>query len=217
VVIKAIFFDFDGTISDAKFVALRSITKTLNEFGYEFNDKRIMNLLGVKMERMLELLGLDRLNIGRVKNKFYKYFTFAVLMNGVKPCVSLKPLWMIKKKDKLPLFIISNSKSSFLQISIRKLKIEGLFKKIYGAEKFDLKDEMLRILFKRMRIKPSEAVYVGDRFSDVRFAKKAGCVSVAIHNRCSWSSLEKIEKEKPDYIINDFYGLRKILKKLNKN
>jgi len=66
-------------------------------------------------------------------------------------------------------------------------------------------------LFRKFGVKPSEAVYVGDRFSDVEFARKAGCVAVAIHNKCSWSSLSVIKKEKPDFIVKDFYGLKKVV------
>ena len=73
---------------------------------------------------------------------------------------------------------------------------------------------MLKKLFKDMGIKPSEAIYVGDRFSDIDFARKAGCIAIAIHNKCSWSSLAKIKKEKPDYIIRDFRSLRKIVREL---
>ncbi len=45
----------------------------------------------------------------------------------------------------------------------------------------------------------------------------AGVVSVAIHNKCSWSNLDTIKKEKPDYIIKDFRGLRKILRLMKGN
>ncbi len=213
--IKAVFLDFDGTISDARGIAMRSLARTLEESGYEFDEKKLLGLLGVKMGRMLKMLRLKVSDIGELRNRFYQYFTRAAVAGGIKPCCSLKPLWKMKEEG-MPLIIISNSRGSFIHASIRELKIKGLFKRVYGAEKFDLKDEMLLILFKRMKILPSEAVYVGDRFSDVAFAKKAGCVSVAVHNKCSWSTLERIMEEKPDYVVRDFYGLRKVVGKLNK-
>ena len=138
------------------------------------------------------------------------------LDGGIRPCVSLKPLWKMKD-DGFPLFVVSNSRESFLKASIKELKIKGLFKVICGSEKFESKDKCLRSFFKKLKIRPSEAVYIGDRFSDVEFARKAGCVSVAISNKCSWSSLERLKKEKPDYIVRDFYGLRKVLRELNKD
>jgi len=212
--IKAIFFDFDGTVSDAKRIAYESMVRALEDYEYEFDGKKLKELMGIKMHLILKELGLHIKDVEIVRKRFYKYFTEATISGGIKPCVPLKPLWNLKKN--YPLIVISNSKTSVLRAAIKTLKIKGLFDKIYGSEKFSTKDDLLKKLFKKTKIKPSEAIYVGDRFSDVKFARKAGCVAVAIHNKCAWSSLKLIKKEKPDYIIKDFYGLKNILDRLEK-
>ena len=208
--IKVIFFDFDGTISDAKSIAYNSMIRALEDFGYNLDGEKLRKLMGTKMHLILKKFGLGAIEVQKVRKRFYKYFIKAAVDGGIKPCVSLRPLWEMKKEG-MPLVVISNSKTSFLRASIKTLKIRGLFRKIYGSEKFKAKDDLLRKLFKKFKVKPSEAIYVGDRFSDVEFARDAGCVAVAIHNRCSWSTLKLIKKEKPDYIIKDFRGLRKIV------
>ena len=207
--IKAIFFDFDGTISDARKIAYSSMIRVLKEYEYKFNDSKLRKLMGSKMQVILKELGLETKDIARMRKHFYKYFTKAALNGGIKPCVSLKPLWELKKR--YPLMVISNSETSFLRASIKKLNIEGLFRKVYGADKFTKKDKILKKLFRKMKIKPSEAIYIGDRFSDIEYAREAGCVAVAIQNKCSWSNLTTIKKEKPDYIIKDFRELKKII------
>jgi len=210
--IKALFFDFDGTISDARGIAFKSLVRTLDDYGYKFNKIKLVKLMGSRMQIIFKKLGLNAGHLQEVCRRFYKYFTKAALEGGIKVCVSLRPLWELKKD--YPLIVISNSETRFIKASIRKLKIEGLFDEVYGAEKFSSKDRLLERLFKKMKIKPSEAIYIGDRFSDIDYARKAGCIAVAIHNRCSWSDLKTIKKEKPDYIIRDFRGLRKIIKNL---
>ncbi|MBT6690471.1 HAD family hydrolase [archaeon] len=212
--IKAVFLDFDGTISDSKGIAFLSLVRTFEEFGYKFSERRLLGLLGIKMGRMLRKLGIGVGKVREIRDRFYRRFTGAAAAGEIKTCVSLKPLWKMKE-DGISLIVVSNSRTSFLLASIKSLGIEGLFDRIYGAEKFVSKDRMLRRLFRRMKIKSSEAVYVGDRFSDVEFAKKAGCVSVAVHNKCSWSTLERIRKAGPDYVVRDFYGLRKVVSKIN--
>jgi len=208
-VIKAIFFDFDGTISDAKRISYQSMVRVLEEYGYKFNDSKLRKLMGSKMQIILKELGLKTKDITKIRKQFYKYFIKAALDGGIKLCVSLKSLWELD--EKYPLVIVSNSETSFLKASIKKLNIEGLFKKVYGADKFTKKDKILKKLFKKMKIKPSEAIYIGDRFSDIEYARAAGCIAIAIHNKCSWSNLTTIKKEKPDYIIKDFRGLKKII------
>lgn len=211
--IKVIFFDFDGTISDARKISFESLVRTLDDYGYKFSERKLLKLMGSKMQIILKELGLKTKDLEAVRKKFYKYFTKAALDGGIRPCVSLKPLWRLS--EDYPLVAVSNSEGSFLRASIGKLELKGLFKEIHGAEKFVSKDKMLKSLFKKMKIKPNEAIYVGDRFSDVRYSKKAGCFSVAINNKCSWSSLSLIKKEKPDFIIKDFRGLKKVISELN--
>ena len=211
-VIKVIFFDFDGTISDAKRIAYASFVRTLDEFGYEFDDKRLKELMGIRMDDMLRKLGDGnwRYDVNKIRRRFYRYFTEAARDGGIKPCVSLKPLWDLKKDYRL--VVVSNSEMNFLRVSIKKLGIGKLFRGVYGARRGLGKDEILRGLFRKFGIKASEAVYVGDRFSDVEFARDAGCVAVAIHNSCSWSSLARIKKEKPNYLIKNFYGLAHVVR-----
>ena len=204
-----IFLDFDGTISDAREIAVESLVRALDDFGYRFDRRKLRGLLGNKMKFIFDKLGLDRKYFRKCRRRFYKYFMKAALDGGIKPCVSVKPLWDLK--EKYPLVVISNSETKFIRASIRKLGLKGLFRKVYGADKFSSKDKLLKKLFRKFGVKPSEAVYVGDRFSDVEFARKAGCVAVAIHNKCSWSSLSVIKKEKPDFIVKDFYGLKKVV------
>jgi HAD superfamily hydrolase (TIGR01549 family) len=207
--IKYLFFDFDGTISDAHAIGLKSLTRVLDELGYKFNKKVLLKLLGCKMDVIFKELKLNSKHLKEARKKFYKYFKSSALNGGIKLCVSVKPLWELSKK--YPLIVISNSETHFIKASIKKLGIDGLFKKVYGAEKFSSKDILLEKLFKEYKIKPSEAIYIGDRFSDIEYARKAGCISVAIHNKAAWSDLKTIKKENPDYIIKDFYGLKKIL------
>jgi len=213
IVIKAIFLDFDGTISDAHSIAFKSMVRTLDEYGYKFDQNKLLELMGNKMHVIIKGLGINAGHLQTIRRRFYKHFIKGAKEGKIRLCVSMKPLWELKKD--YPLIIISNSETSFLKASIKKLELKGLFKGIYGAEKFENKDGMLEKLFKKMKIKPSEAIYIGDRFTDIEYAQDAGCVAVAIHNKCSWSSLKLIKKEKPDYIIKDFRGLKKIVSSID--
>ena len=210
--IKAIFFDLDGTINDAKWLAHFSLTKTLDYFGFKYDDKKTYEALGNKMPGILKVLGI-KTDVNKFREKFLEYFISGAKEGAIKRCGNLRPLWRLSKE--FPMTVISNSPAEFIYASIDRLNLHGMFNKFYGGEAFDTKDKFLKKLFRKMKIKPSEAIYVGDRFSDVRYAKKAGCISVAIYNKYSWSNLEKIKKENPDYIIKNFSELRKLIKKIN--
>jgi phosphoglycolate phosphatase len=213
--IKFLFFDFDGTISDAHNLAFKTLVKTLDEYGFKASKKKLLKLLGSKLEEIFKALRLNAGHLDNVRRRFYRHFKKGAKNGEIKLCVSVKPLYELKKEG-YKLIVISNSETSFIKTSIKKLKIPKLFKRVYGAEKFRTKDKILKKLFKKYKIEPAEALYIGDRFSDIEYARKAGCLGIAIHNKCSWSDRKTIIKEKPDYIIKDFTDLKKLLKKLNK-
>jgi HAD superfamily hydrolase (TIGR01549 family) len=208
---KYIFFDFDGTICDARELAFQSFSKVLDEYECKADKKFILSLMGTKLEHMLKEVGLNIGHIDTARRRFYKYFNEEAALGKVHLCVSVKPLQELSKEYNL--IIISHSETDYIKTALKTLKIKKLFKKIYGAEKYDSKDEILKKLFKKYKIDPKTAIYVGDRYSDVEYAKKAGCIAVAIHNKCSWSDYKTIKQTKPDYIIKDFYELKKILKR----
>ena len=212
--IKTVFFDFDGTVSDAKGISLRASVETLREFGYEVDEGKLEELLGIKMKRILDRLGIEVDDVEEVRDRFYEKFIGLAVGGGVRPCCDLGPLWEMKGEG-VGLVVVSNSRRDFLDASIKTLGIEGLFDEVYGADEFDFKDEMIKKLIEERGISGSEAIYVGDRFSDVEFARKAGCLAVAIFNECSFSSLEELERERPDYVVKDFFGLRDVVRKLN--
>jgi len=209
--IKILFFDFDGTISDARNLVLRSLMKIFDNYGYNFPSSRIKKLLGIKIPNILQILSIKPKEMNKIRKEFY-----SLLIKGIyslKLCIPVAPLWKLKKKYKM--IVISNSESSFIKKSAKQLKVDRLFNEIYGAEGFSSKDKLLKKLFRKYKIKPNQAVYIGDRYSDIEYARKAGCWAVSIHNKCSWSNLKEIKAQKPDFIIQDFSELNSIIKKIN--
>ncbi len=212
--IKYIFFDFDGTVSDAKRLTYETLIEVLDRMDFKFSKLRAKKLMGSKMQNILRGIGIDEKFVNKIRQKFYALLVKKASMENLKLCADITPLYELKKKG-YKLIVISNAEKSFLKASMKVLGIKRLFYKVYGAEGFETKDEILKKLFKEYKIKPKEAMYVGDRFSDVDYAHDAHTYAVAIHNKCSWSSKKEILAENPDYIISDFEGLRKLVKKLN--
>jgi HAD superfamily hydrolase (TIGR01549 family) len=208
--IKAIFFDFDGTISDTHSFISKTFIELLEKEEYFIDKSKINHLIGEKVEFIFKSIGITK-EINYLRKKFY-----ASLENNktkLTPCVPLRPLRLLKKKYLM--IVISNAETSFAKFSARKLKVDSLFKEIHGAETFKSKDEIMKRLFKKYNLNPKEVIYIGDRFSDVEYAKKADCWAVAIHNKCSWSSKKLIKQEHPDFIIKDFSEVEKVIRKIN--
>ena len=204
-----VFLDFDGTISDSKSLAYESLVSVLDDMDFRFSRFKLSKLMGVKIEKVFDFLGFDDGFFEKVKSEFYNKLVEGINLKGLKFCKDVLPLKDLKKKG-VRLVIVSNSHHEFLDGSIKSLGIEDLFYEVYGSEDFDTKDKILKKLAKRYGLNPSECFYVGDRFSDIVCARKAGFVSVAINNECSWSTRKEILAEKPDFIVYDFNDLREV-------
>ncbi len=212
---KYIFFDFDGTISDACSLTYEVLGNIFDKHEFKYSKKKLHGLMGSKMQIILKDLGIDRRKVNEIRRMFYDSLVEPFYLKKLKLCVSVNPLWDLKKEG-YKLIIVSNSEKKFLKASIKQLGLNGLFYRAYGADGFITKDIILRKLLRLYHLRGGKTVFVGDRFSDITFAHRAKMIGVAIHNKCAWSSLKRVLREDPDYIIEDFKGLKKIIEKEKK-
>ena len=109
--IKYLFFDFDGTISDARSIAVKSVIKTLDEFDYKYDVKKAVDLLGIKMHRILRALNIPEKDLKKVRKRFYKHFIGGAKKGQIKLCVSVKPLKEMAKE--IPQDILDKVKATY--------------------------------------------------------------------------------------------------------
>lgn len=210
--IKAIFFDFDGTVSDTRRIAFESVCDTMTNAGFKFDKKKLRKLMGEKSKEIFDGLGLKRKYIGSFRKKLFIDLKEKARNGGISLCTPIKPLKELSK-DHL-MVVISNGRDDFIKFSSKILKTDKIFDHTYGSNSFKTKDKMIRKLIKRHNLKHHEVLYVGDRFSDIRYAREAGVYAVAIHNKCSWSTMKEILAEKPDFIVHDFEGLKELVENI---
>jgi len=208
--VQYIFFDFDGTISDAKRLTYETLVEVLDEMDFKISRLKLKKLMGAKMPEILKGLGIGSSLIDKIRKSFYRNLVKKANLNNLKLCCDIEPLWELKKSG-TRLVVLSNAEKSFLNASIKVLGIKRLFYRAYGAHKTLTKDEVLKKLFRKFRINSEDTMYVGDRFSDIEYAHQAKMLAVAIHNKCAWSTKKEILAEKPDYIISNFEDLKKLV------
>jgi len=111
-----------------------------------------------------------------------------------------------KLSKKIPLFIVSNCQSGYIELMIKKNKIEKFITdfECYGNTKLD-KDENIKLLVKRNNLQ--HPAYVGDTQGDYAACKKAGVPFI-------WASYGFGKPEDEDYFakIDDFSELIRLIK-----
>jgi len=89
------------------------------------------------------------------------------------------------------------------------------FKIIFSLEDYGHKRPLpngLNMIMKKLNTLPAETIYVGDTINDIKMAKNAGVISVAV--RTGAQNNKQLEKAHPDYLLDNFSKIIKILTKL---
>ncbi|MAH45779.1 hypothetical protein CMI37_08105 [Candidatus Pacearchaeota archaeon] len=202
---KTLFFDFDGTIVDSKEAYYDAMEENLEGWGLGRAKMDKVIDFGFSLKKTLRKLGFSWVNTWILKKKIMDKVRKRV--NEVKKC---KDSGVIKGLGGRKI-LVSNSLKEFIMPVIKHLKLKGYFSEIYGADDFDDKAEFLKDYIKKKKLDEGECYYIGDRVRDVEVARKAGCRSVIVSNKCSWDSQGELKRAKPDFLIRDLDELRKLV------
>jgi phosphoglycolate phosphatase len=204
--IKLVIFDFDGTIVNTKYAYYSSMNRHLNPLGFSRKQIDAAIDLGLNLSETIERFVPFRLYKWWVKRKIVR----DVLREAghIHKCRDVGSIRRIKARR----VVISNSFSDFIMPIIRHLKLGKIFSEIHCADEFNDKAEFIKRYLKKRRIKPKECAYVGDRASDVRVARKTGCVSIIVLGKCAWDSRAEVLAAQPDFVVNELREIAEIVR-----
>jgi HAD superfamily hydrolase (TIGR01549 family) len=208
--IKAVIFDWDGTLIDSN----KAIYKTYSE--------------------CLKRLKLPKLSLSKFKILYesdYRRFEVKIGITPDKRKISDR-IWLeFYDKQKLNLFpgikkILMKIKNYYLlglvtggslkriKEDLRRHELDNIFDVVITGDDCSKKKpdpEPLINCIKKLGIEPKNCIYVGDMDGDIIAAKKAGMVSVAV----SWGCLNgsELKKINPDCVVKSLDELEEIITK----
>ncbi|MHA2180651.1 MAG: HAD family hydrolase [Promethearchaeota archaeon] len=136
-------------------------------------------------------------------NQFNKYKDAeSTIYNGIDNLISN----MFNKKLKLA--ILTNNKSQYAKEILDKFNLTKFFDPIIGFnEVTEVKPnpEGIQIILDKWKIKPSEAIFVGDMTTDVDAGKSANVMMICVAS--GLAQKEALQEHKPDILVNDTIAL----------
>jgi len=105
---------------------------------------------------------------------------------------------------KLKLAILTNNKSQYAEEVLDKFNLTKFFDVIIGFnEVSEVKPnpEGIQIILDKWKIKPSEAIFIGDMTTDVEAGKSANVMMVCVAS--GLAQKETLLEHKPDILVND--------------
>jgi len=211
-VYSAVIFDFDGTIVDSMPDILACMKEAYAKEGV-FDAKPEQKHIGPPLMECLKNI-TPKLDVsvlekvcGNFKNEYDNSdYPRTTVYPGVKETIEF-----LKAED-AKLYLVTNKRyiPTLRMLDAFKVKefISVVSPDIKSGELMN-KTEMLAYLLKKEKIKPENAVYVGDSVTDIISAHANGIKAVAV--TYGYSTKKQLEKSGPDILINSFKDLIKII------
>lgn len=174
----AILFDMDGVLVDSWDSWWKSLNTSLKFFKHKgiSRDEFTEKFWGHELQDNLRNLGLDE-NIGIFCNNIYSnHINEIKIFSGTKET--------LEKLIKYPKAIITNTPRDCAIQILKKFNIDDYFKVIVTSDQIEKGKPAPDIVFeacKRLGVKPSNVVLVGDTESDVKAGHAAGCKVIGIN------------------------------------
>ena len=218
--IKAIIFDLDGTLVAMKLKSREAKEKFIQKIKEAGFDVKLLNP-SMPSESMIQLLvtkyGISRDLLMRVLDEcFQPYELEAAAEAELRP--GAKEVIPKLKEIGYRLGVASNNGRMGVRLALEKLGILDYFDVIVArgdVDKMKPDGSPISECVRRLGVKPKETVYVGDAVIDIMAAKKAGVYAIGILG--GFDSRETLEKNKPDYIIENLSELLHVLKNIEKD
>lgn len=202
--IKNVVFDWSGVINDNVDDVLRAINGMYGELGEVQITKSELRDRWIQPYMKFHRLYYPKLTLAKQKKLYSKY----ILIQNTNKCLTgITKLIRNLKRNRMRLFILSGDQPHTLFKELKGYKLENYFEKIYCD--FHDKETVVKELIKKNHLVSEETVFIGDSNHEIEIGKKVGAITIAV----SWgfSSIERLRKSEPDFIVQDCKELTNVI------
>jgi len=210
--IKALIFDFDGTIANTlpyTFSKIIELAKTLKV--KDFKEKEIIEKIrSLSPQELFSQLSVSWLKmplvIWEVKKAQKKLYD---KMDKIKIFPGIKKLLKELKKKGIKIYIYSSNLKKNIVRFLEKEKINQYFENVYVGRNLLGKDKDLLNILKKEGLKTDEVYYIADEIRDILACQKAKIKMIGV----SWgfAKSETLKKAGADLIIKKPSEILKII------
>ncbi|WP_298506552.1 HAD family hydrolase [uncultured Maribacter sp.] len=210
---KNLILDFDGTLADTKESILQSMKFVAHSFDIDnYDEKLIENLIGLPLQTTFEeAFSIDEKLIQEATLIYRKHYNEIVidtisLFNGVKSTL------LDFHKQGINLTVASSKGKEALIKILKKQNVCDIFTFVGGEEDAKNKKpspDIVNLIINKYNYHPSECLVVGDTIFDIEMGQRANVDTCGV--TYGNNTREKLEKQKPNYIINSFKNLAEIV------
>ena len=213
--VKAVIFDWDGTLADTKKAVVQSFQKVLGEAGCRVSDEFIERRMGIGTKKtIIEAFGECRMRLDvstlekLAKEKIRIQAELTDIVTLLEGATEL--LEALQGKTKIALATMSSRK--VVEKLLPEKKIESYFDVVVTADEIDKPKpdpEVFLVSAAKLGVKPEDCVVVEDSIFGVKAAKAAEMKCIAVSSGVY--SREELEEENPDLMIDSLVEKERVL------
>lgn len=211
--IKAILFDFDGTLADTAPGILLTMKETFRELGLDIpSDDTIRRTIGLPLVKSVKILGgLSDEEAAAGAEVYRKFFpTFEITHISMFPGVEATLKELSERGIRMAI-CTSRGHDSLFRILNRHNLADCFEEVVTASDNLPSKPapDMVLTLLERMGLDADEAIVVGDTTFDIGMGSGAGCRTVAV--TYGNHTPEQLESASPTWMIDDFPSLAELV------
>ncbi|GBF78702.1 HAD hydrolase-like protein [Aphanothece sacrum] len=196
--VKAIIFDFDGTLADTYHAFVEIANSLSGEFGYKpVNSEDLEKLKHLSVKELIKQSEISPLKIPFVLNRVTSELRHKI--QELKPINGIPNFLKELKENGYLLGIITSNRQENVLSFLKSNNLGNLFEFIYSGTTLFGKHKVINQLLKEHKLIPSEIIYVGDETRDIRSAQKSNVKVIAV--AWGFNSPEILAQHQPDFLI----------------
>jgi len=184
--VKAFIFDLDGTLVDSNDLHVESWYRAFRHFGKQFPRAELRQQIGKGSDKYLpEFLTQEEIEkFGRELDEYRSELFRREYLPHVRPFPKVRELFQAIRSDSIAIVLATSGKRSEANHYIKLLKIADLIEGQTTTEDANQSkpapDIFCAALAKIDKVKPREALVVGDTRFDMESASKAGMSAIGL-------------------------------------
>lgn len=210
--LKAVFFDMDGTLGDTLALIIRSFREAIEpRAGRAISDEEIIATFGPSEEGTIKALIPEHYDDG-LAAYFQSYETLHA--EYPEPFDGIRELLDYLKNKQLKLGLVTGKGAVGTKLTLERYGMENMFDGIDTGSPDGLrKPQGINKLLSQFGLEPQEAVYVGDTTSDIKACRQVGIPVIS----AAWSSTaetQKLKEMNPELTFETVAALSDYLKSI---
>ncbi len=207
--IKAVIFDFDGTIADT-YQAIVDITNSLaSEFGYKsLTQEEISFLKNLSSREIIKQSEISLFKLPFLLKRIQK--ELGQQIEELSPIYGMKQVIRELESQGYILGIVTSNIQDNVVAFLKKNQLDNYFDFIRSGSSIFGKHRIINKVIKQYNLSPQKVIYVGDETRDIRSARKSNVAIIAVG--WGFNSVQVLQQHNPDYLIVKPQKLLEIIK-----